>query len=112
MPTPSPDLHALGVEVARLRNARNWSIDRLAAGSGVHRKTIIEVEAGRVAAKVSTLHAIAHALGVPLAELVAPLCARHPKQVGVQTELVERHPADDGDQPNGGSSPNRSASES
>ncbi|MDK9638801.1 helix-turn-helix transcriptional regulator [Propionibacterium freudenreichii] len=112
MPAPKPDLRALGVQVARLRHDRDWSIDRLAAGSGVHRKTIIEVEAGRVAAKVSTLHAIAHALGVPLAELVAPLCARHPKQVGVQTELVERHPADDGDQPNGGSSPNRSASES
>lgn len=112
MPTPKPDLRALGVEVARLRHDRGWSIDRLAAGSGVHRKTIIEVEAGRVAAKVSTLHSIAHALGVPLTQLVAPLCARHPKQIGVQTELVEKYPADDVDQPNGGSSPNSSASES
>ncbi len=112
MPTPSPDLHALGVEVARLRNVRYWSIDRLAAGSGVHRKTIIEVEAGRVAAKVSTLHAIAHALGVPLTQLVAPLCAPHPEQVDVQTELVDKHPADSDAQPKGGSSPNSSASES
>ena len=41
-----------------------------------------------MAAKISTLHGIAHALGVPLTELVAPVCARHPKQVGVPTKLV------------------------
>lgn len=51
---------------------------------------MIEVEAGRVAVKINTLHGIAHALGVPLTELVAPICARHPKQVGVPTRLVER----------------------
>lgn len=90
MPTPAPDPRALGAEIARLRRERGWSIDRLAEGSGVHRKTVIEVEAGRVAVKINTLHGIAHALGVPLTELVAPICARHPKQVGVPTRLVER----------------------
>jgi len=64
------------------------SIDRLAEAAGVHRKTIIEIEAGRVAAKVSTLHGIAHALGIPLAELVAVLCERHPKSIGTPTKLV------------------------
>ncbi|CAM4037504.1 MULTISPECIES: helix-turn-helix domain-containing protein [Actinomycetes] len=88
MPAPAPDLRALGVEVARLRKESGFSIDRLAEAAGVHRKTIIEVEAGRVAAKISTLHGIAHALGVPLTELVAPVCARHPKQVGVPSKLV------------------------
>ncbi|MGD8216263.1 helix-turn-helix domain-containing protein [Aestuariimicrobium sp. Y1814] len=88
MPAPAPDLRALGVEVARLRKESRFSIDRLAEAAGVHRKTIIEVEAGRVAAKISTLHGIAHALGVPLTELVAPVCARHPKQVGVPSKLV------------------------
>lgn len=89
MATPVPDLRALGVEIARLRRERRWSIDRLAEGSGVHRKTIIEVESGRVAAKISTLHAVAHALGVPLTELVAPLCARHPKSVATPTKIIE-----------------------
>ena len=88
MPAPAPDLRALGVEVARLRKESGFSIDRLAEAAGVHRKTIIEVEAGRVAAKISTLHGIAHSLGVPLTELVAPVCARHPKQVGVPSKLV------------------------
>ena len=63
MPAPAPDLRALGVEVARLRKESGFSIDGLAEAAGVHRKTIIEVEAGRVAAKISTLHGIAHALG-------------------------------------------------
>lgn len=64
------------------------SIDRLAEAAGVHRKSIIEVEAGRVAAKISTLHGIAHALGVPLPELVVPVCARHPKSMRTPTKLV------------------------
>lgn len=90
MPAPTPDLRALGVQVARQRKDRGWSIDRLAEATGVHRKTIIEIEAGRVAARISTLHGIAHALGVPLPELVAPVCARHPKAVGHPTPLIER----------------------
>ena len=88
VPAPAPDLRALGAEIARLRHERGWSIDRLAEGSGAHRKTVIQIEAGRVATKISTLHGIAHAFGVPLAELVASVCARHPKQVGVPTKLV------------------------
>jgi DNA-binding XRE family transcriptional regulator len=64
------------------------SIDRLAEAAEVHRKTIIEVEAGRVAAKISTLHGIAHALGVPLVDIVGALCARHPKSIHVATQLV------------------------
>ena len=87
---PVTDLRALGVEIARLRRERGYSIDRLAEGTGVHRKTIIEVEAGRVAAKISTLHSVAHALGVPLTELVAPECARHPRSVTTPTKIVER----------------------
>lgn len=89
MPTPVPDLRSFGVEVARLRSELGYSIDRLAEASGVHRKTIIEVEAGRVAAKISTIHGIAHALGVPLPDLVVPLCARHPKSVHTPTKIVE-----------------------
>lgn len=90
MPTPAPDLDALGRRVANLRAERGWSIDRLAEAAGVGRRTIIQIEGGRVAAKISTLHSIAHGLGVPLVELVAPVCARHPKQVGEPTKLVER----------------------
>ncbi|KAM9866656.1 hypothetical protein ACIFOC_00862 [Leucobacter aridicollis] len=77
MLVPAPDLLALGVEVARQRRAHGYSIDALAEAAGVHRKTIIQIEAGRVAARVSTLHGIAHALDAPLAELLEPLCRQH-----------------------------------
>lgn len=88
MAAPVPDLRALGIEVARLRRDQGMSIDRLAEAAGVHRKSIIQIEAGRVSARISTLHGIAHALGVPLPELVAPVCARHPKAIGTPTPLV------------------------
>lgn len=88
MPAPIPDLRALGLEIARLRREQGMSIDRLAEASGVHRKTIIEVEAGRVAAKINTLHGIAHALGTPLPELVVPLCARHQKSIRTPTKII------------------------
>ncbi|GAA1769335.1 helix-turn-helix transcriptional regulator [Nostocoides vanveenii] len=88
MPTPVPDLRALGIEIARLRHEENLSIDRLAEAAEVHRKTLIQIEAGRVAARISTLHAIAHALGVPLSELVTPLCARHQKSVRTPAPII------------------------
>lgn len=88
MTAPAPDLRALGHEIARLRRAQGWSIERLAEAAGIHRKSIIQIEAGRVAARISTLHAIAHALGVPLPELVMVLCEAHLDDVGVPTPLV------------------------
>lgn len=88
MPAPVPDLRALGVEVARLRRERGMSIDHLAEAAEVHRKSIIQIEAGRVAAKISTLHGIAHALGVPLPDLVVPVCTRHQKSVREPSPIV------------------------
>ncbi len=41
------------------------SIERLAEAAAMHRRSIIQIEAGRVAARISTLHSIAHAPGVP-----------------------------------------------
>ena len=88
MPPPAADLRALGIEIARHRRERDMSIDRLAEAAEVHRKTIIQIEAGRVSARITTLHAIAHALGIPLPELVEPVCRRHPKSVHTPTAVV------------------------
>ncbi|WP_430754519.1 helix-turn-helix transcriptional regulator [Micrococcus luteus] len=71
--TSSPDLRALGVEVARRRLAAGMSIDRLAEAAAIHRRTIIQIEAGRTAPRVTTLYAIAEATGTPLRDLLAPL---------------------------------------
>lgn len=72
---PSPDFKGLGHEVARRRHSLGWSLDRLAEASGLDRRTIINIEGGHHPPKLSTVHAIAHALGVPLGVLVQVVCA-------------------------------------
>lgn len=70
MVTNEGDPAFLGVALARLRRGLELTIDELAASAGVHRKTIIQIEAGRVSPRVATLGKIADALGAPLAELL------------------------------------------
>ncbi|MEV7737835.1 helix-turn-helix domain-containing protein [Streptomyces canus] len=74
---PDPDLDALRLELARLRAARGWSYDELAARSGLARRTVIEIEQGRTVGTLKTWHALAHALGTPFDELFATLCRGH-----------------------------------
>ncbi|WP_069770979.1 helix-turn-helix transcriptional regulator [Streptomyces sp. LUP30] len=71
---PDPDLDALRLELARLRAARGWSYDELAARSGLARRTVIEIEQGRTVGTLKTWHALAHTLGTPFDELFATLC--------------------------------------
>jgi putative transcriptional regulator len=74
---PDPDLDALRLELARLRAARGWSYDELAARSGLARRTVIEIEQGRTVGTLKTWHALAHAFDTPFDELFAPLCRGH-----------------------------------
>ncbi|WP_461711889.1 helix-turn-helix transcriptional regulator [Streptomyces sp. DSM 41013] len=74
---PDPDFEALRQELARLRAARGWSYDELAARSGLARRTLIEIEQGRTIGTLKTWHALAHALSTPLDELFAALCNGH-----------------------------------
>ncbi|RST23054.1 XRE family transcriptional regulator [Streptomyces sp. WAC04770] len=74
---PDPDLAALRVTLARLRVERNWTFDELARRSGLARRTLIDLEHGRTTGSVTTWHALAHALGVPINELLGSLCADH-----------------------------------
>lgn len=85
---PEPDLRALGAVIAQTRRAQGRSIDYLAEASGVHRKTIIQIEAGRVAARISTLHSIAHAFGVPLPDLISAVCVGHEDTVHTPTKII------------------------
>ncbi|MGX8910218.1 helix-turn-helix transcriptional regulator [Streptomyces netropsis] len=74
---PDPNLGALRLELSRLRATRGWTYDELAARSGLSRRTLIEVEQGRTIGSLATWHALAHALGVPIDELLGALCAGH-----------------------------------
>ncbi|MER6858430.1 MULTISPECIES: helix-turn-helix transcriptional regulator [Streptomyces] len=74
---PDPDFEALRLELARLRAARGWTYDELAARSGLARRTLIEIEQGRTIGTLKTWHALAHALSTPLDQLFGTLCGDH-----------------------------------
>ncbi|MCX5076946.1 helix-turn-helix domain-containing protein [Streptomyces sp. NBC_00513] len=74
---PDPNLEALRLELSRLRAARGWTYDQLAERSGLARRTLIEIEQGRTIGSLATWHAIAHALGTPLGDILGFLCQGH-----------------------------------
>lgn len=69
-PPPPANLNAFGHEVARLRRARHLTIEDLAERSGVSRQTVINIENSHKGLRLTTAHAIAFALEVPLADLI------------------------------------------
>ena len=75
---PDPSTDALRQAIGKLRAEQAWSYDDLAERTGLSRRTLIEIEQGRSVATLNTLHAIAHAFGVPVAQLADTLCEGHP----------------------------------
>jgi transcriptional regulator with XRE-family HTH domain len=63
---------AIGGRVRQERQARHWTLDRLAEAAGVSRRMVINVEQGAANPSVGTLLRISDALGVGLPALVAP----------------------------------------
>ena len=81
-PVREPDFDALRLHLAKLRHARGWSYDELAARSGVGRATVVALESGRprrnpdkpaTTGTLATWFRIAQAFGVDLGELLHPL---------------------------------------
>ncbi len=81
-PVPEPDFEALRQHLVQLRHARGWSYNELAARSGLGRATVVAVELGasrRTPGKpatrgnVETWYRLAHAFGISLADMLAPL---------------------------------------
>lgn len=64
----------IGAAVARavraLRGAHGWSLDQLAARSGVSKGVLVALEQARGNPNLSTLDRVARALGVPLTRLI------------------------------------------
>ncbi|MEV4404569.1 helix-turn-helix transcriptional regulator [Actinoplanes sp. NPDC049598] len=73
-PPPPADLPALGRAVAKARERAGLTLDGLAEASGVSRRMLVEVEAGRINCTVGVLHAISHGVGVALPDLVRAAC--------------------------------------
>ena len=63
---------AIGVRVKQERQARQWTLDRLAGAAGVSRRMVVNVEQGAANPSVGTLLRIGDALGVGLPALVEP----------------------------------------
>lgn len=63
---------AIGVRVKQERQARRWTLDRLAEAAGVSRRMLVNVEQGTANPSVGTLLRISGALGVGLPGLVEP----------------------------------------
>jgi len=74
---PDPHLESLRLELARRRAERGWTYDQLAERTGLGRRTLIEIEQGRTIGSLTTWHALAHALGAPIGDLLAGLCNGH-----------------------------------
>lgn len=63
---------AIGARVRHERQARGWTLDRLAEAAGVSRRLLVNVEQGAANPSVATLLKISDALGVGLPALVEP----------------------------------------
>lgn len=61
---------AIGARVRAERHTRQWTLDQLAAATGVSRRMIINVEQGSANPSVTTLLRISDALGIGLQALV------------------------------------------
>ncbi len=64
------ELVALGVALSRRRHQQGYTLDALAAQSGVSRRTIVNIEHGRINPHVVTLINLAAALRASPLELI------------------------------------------
>jgi transcriptional regulator with XRE-family HTH domain len=67
-----PLLRDLGSHIRRLRLARGWSQEELAHRAGIDRSYMSGIERGVRNATVLSLHRVARALGVELADVLGP----------------------------------------
>lgn len=72
-PTRDPNWEALRLQLARKRNERGWSYDRLHAESGVHRRTLIAMEHGTSKGHVDSWFRVAQAFGIDPGEFFSVL---------------------------------------
>lgn len=81
-------LVVFGLTMREFRTARGFSQYHLANVSGCSRRHINRIEAGDQEARISTLHKLAQALGVTLADIGAAL-DKHLAEAGVGQVLRE-----------------------
>ena len=78
---------AVAAHVRALRTTRGWSLDELAARSGVSKGMVVQIEAARTNPSIGTLCRLADAFGVTIGRLVEPASERV-----VQVSAAEQAP--------------------
>lgn len=68
---PPLTVQAVGSEIRRLRKLRGRTLEQLATGAGVSAGLLSQVERGQGNPSFNTLVQVAHALGIPVARLMA-----------------------------------------
>lgn len=68
---PPLTVETVGREIKRLRKLREWTLEQLASASGVSAGLLSQVERGQGNPSFNTLVQVSHALGIPVARLVA-----------------------------------------
>ncbi len=68
---PPLTVQVVGSEIKRLRKIQGWTLEQLASTSGVSAGLLSQVERGQGNPSFNTLVQVAHALGIPVARLVA-----------------------------------------
>lgn len=66
------DVGTIATNLVRLRKGRRKTQEEVAAAAGLSRGAFRKIEKGRVVPKIENLRAIAHALDVPMRDLVTP----------------------------------------
>jgi putative transcriptional regulator len=72
-----PNHEALRLELGRRRAELGLTYDALANLTGLSRTVLINLEHGTTNGSLNTWHRVAHALDVPLGELISHLCTGH-----------------------------------
>lgn len=62
--------HQLGRTLREVREQRGWSQEALAALANLDRSYLGEIERGKVSPSLATLNKLAHAIGLPVSELL------------------------------------------
>lgn len=76
---------ALGAEVRKRRESKNWSQEQLAEYADLNRSYVGEIERGQVIASIVTLEKLASALDMPAASL---LCSADPSTQPVDIKQI------------------------
>jgi transcriptional regulator with XRE-family HTH domain len=83
----------LAIRAAELRDARGWSLDELAARTGVSRSTLSRLERGEISPTASLLGKLCTAYGWTMSRLLAEVEAEPPAVVRGGDQTLWRDPA-------------------